>query len=87
MAICTGNSEEHCCWVNGKHCPHLVENRVGRRWACGLLVKLGSWEEVYKTAEWQRDVKPLCDRLGLAGCHAYPREGQVCLSCGVSGDG
>ncbi len=87
MAVCTGNFEDHCCWVDGKVCPHLEENTVeGRRWACGLLVALGSWEGVYRTEAWQRDVKPLCDRLGVR-CGDWPSEGERCATCGVSGDG
>ncbi len=54
MAVCTGNSTEHCCWINGVVCPYLEENTVeGRRWACGLLRKLGSWEAVYDSSEYQ----------------------------------
>jgi len=88
MSVCAGNSEDHCCWVNGKVCPHLEENTVeGRHWACGLLVKLGSWEAVYKDNNWQLDVKPLCDRIGVRGCGDWPPKGKTCLECGVSGDG
>ncbi len=87
MAICTGNFEDHCCWVDGKVCPHLEENTVeGRRWACGLLVALGSWEAIYATEAWQRDVKPLCDRLGMR-CGDWPPKGKTCATCGVIGDG
>ncbi len=86
MSICTGNHEEHCCWINGKVCSYLEENTVpGRRWACGLLVRLGSWEAVTKSPEWQRDVKPLCDRLGLDSCEDFPRKDKICLACGVVG--
>ncbi len=52
--ICTGNNMDHCCWINGAVCPYLEENTVeGRRWACGLLRELGSWEAVYASNEYQ----------------------------------
>lgn len=54
MPICHGNGSDHCCWINGKVCPHLEENTVpGRRWACGLLRVHGDWETVYQTPEYQ----------------------------------
>ena len=52
--ICTGNGVQHCCWVDGEVCPHLVENKVpGRRWACGLLDKFGSWAGVNESDEYE----------------------------------
>ncbi len=84
--VCTGNSEGHCCWVNGEVCPYLEENTVkGRRWVCGLLVKFGSWEEVYKSESYKTDVKqPLMDRLGVP-CGEWPPKGEVCAECGITG--
>ncbi len=85
MAGCTGNLEDHCCWVNGKVCPHLEENTVeGRRWTCGLLVEHGPWAVVYETEEYLRDVKPQMDRLGTQ-CGDWPPKGEVCATCGVNG--
>lgn len=85
MVVCAGNNDDHCCWVDGKVCPHLEGNTVkDRRWACGLLVMCGSWEAVYETAAWRRHVKPFCDRTGVR-CGDWPPEGQVCATCGVNG--
>jgi hypothetical protein len=51
--ICTGNGKEHCCWVKGQVCRYVEEDTVeGRRWACGLLVKYGSWAAVNESAEY-----------------------------------
>ena len=53
--ICHGNNDSHCCWINGVECPYLEENTVeGRRWACGLLRELGSWEKVYRSTRYRR---------------------------------
>lgn len=86
MAICTGNFDDHCCWMpNGKPCLHLEEDTVpGRRWACGLLRTLGTWDAVYKSEEWQRDAKPLCDLIGVR-CGSWPPKGRTCATCGVDG--
>jgi hypothetical protein len=51
---CHGNAEEHCCYVAGEVCPYLEENTVsGRRWACGLLRRLGSWDAVNRSDEYR----------------------------------
>ena len=45
---CHGLNDSHCCWINGTVCPYLEEHTVeGRRWVCGLLRELGTWEKVY----------------------------------------
>ncbi len=83
MAHCKGDLEEHCCWINGKQCPHLEHHPDWeRKWNCHLLINNGSWEAVYKTAEWQRDVKPFCDKLGVR-CGDWPPPGEVCATCGA----
>lgn len=38
MADCNGNGD--CCYVNGEVCQHRVENVGGRRFACGIVVRL-----------------------------------------------
>jgi len=79
--------EQHCCWVDGRLCPHLEEYTVaGRRWACGLLRRLGSWVGVYRSAEYQRDVRPMWERLAPdLDCGSYPAPGMTCATCGGSG--
>ncbi len=57
---CTGNRDTHCCYLaGGVVCDHLQENTVpGRRWACGLLVKYGSWAAMNRSPEY----KPIGDQ-------------------------
>ena len=51
---CHGNADDHCCYVDGEVCEYLEENTVpGRRWACGLLVKYGSWAAMNASPEYQ----------------------------------
>ena len=55
MSECHGNADEHCCFV-GEHglCDYLEENTVpGRRWACGLLRKYGTWDAVNHSPEYR----------------------------------
>ena len=84
--ICDGNSDDHCCWIQGKVCPHLRENVVeGRRWACGLLVELGSWDKVHSDERYLRDVQPMWTKRGSGDCGSYPGVGNICGSCGKGG--
>ena len=90
---CLGNSDDHCCWVNGALCPHLEENTVaGRRWACGLLRELGSWKAVHRDRRYVKDVQPMWNKFptnkarGLAmRCGDFPASGERCNACGVVG--
>ncbi len=53
-AACNGNAADHCCYLDGVVCDYLEENTVpGRRWACGLLVRFGSWQAMSASAEYQ----------------------------------
>lgn len=54
-AVCTGEGDgegRHCCYVAGERCPNLVENVNGRRYACGVVVKYGSWEAANTAPEY-----------------------------------
>jgi hypothetical protein len=55
VATCTGQGVDgdHCCWMNGRRCPFLVENVAGRRYACGLRVQLGSWKAVVRDPRYR----------------------------------
>lgn len=54
MAGCHGLGDEHCCWIGGVPCPFLEEGTVeGRRWVCGLLRELGSWDAVYEDERYR----------------------------------
>lgn len=48
-----GANGDHCCYQAGERCPHLVEHRAGRRYACGLLLKYGTWEAMNRSPEYQ----------------------------------
>ena len=52
---CTGLGADgdHCCYQRGVRCVHLVENVEGRRYACGLLIKYGSWQTMNTSPEYQ----------------------------------
>ena len=52
---CTGEGVggTHCCYVNNETCRYLVENQAGRRYACSLYLKFGSWEAMNVSAEYQ----------------------------------
>jgi len=85
MPVCHGNADDHCCYF-GEVCKHLEENTVeGRRWACGLYVKYGSWDKVYESEEWP-DVYSKSQAVGLREgfrCGDWPYKGQKCYSCGA----
>ena len=79
---CLGNSEDHCCYLKGVACKHLEENTVeDRRWVCGLRRKLGNWDDVIASTEYQTDVAPILEPLGI-NCRDYPDVGQWCATCG-----
>lgn len=86
MPRCSGNTADHCCYVDGGVCRFLEENTVaGRRWVCGLLRQLGSWKAVHESAEYQKHVQPMWDRLGGDSCGDYPGPGRTCATCGIKG--
>ena len=85
MPLCSGNSDDHCCYLNGSVCKHLEENTVpGRHWVCGLRRKLGGWDLVHSSQEYQRDVQPFWDKFG-GSCGTYPQPGRRCGVCGLNG--
>lgn len=83
MSVCTGDgmpNGDHCCWVNGERCPHLVENVNGRRYACGLRVELGSWEAVHADPRYA-PIQAVWDEVGIESCGAWgPGTGQCCYA-------
>lgn len=80
---CTGNGEDHCCYVNGEPCMYLGENVVpGRRWACTLYVRYGNWDDVHLDAGYIENVQSVWDSLGTR------EDGTpVIASCGDWGPG
>lgn len=68
LSRCHGNRPDHCCWLQGRVCPHLEEFTMpGRRWVCGLLRELGTWDAVLA------DVRHVA--LGSPPCDTWPQEG------------
>ena len=85
---CSGNSSDHCCYLNGPPCHFLEENTVeGRRWACGLRRELGSWDAVYADQRYIIEIQPVWEQTGLAGykCGEWPAPGFKCGQCGLEG--
>lgn len=78
---CHGNGE-HCCYVAGEVCRYLEENTVeGRRWACGLRRKYGSWEGVHSDPGYLAHVKPAWEANGVRDCGDFgPLEKQCCYA-------
>ena len=52
---CTGQGVDgdHCCYRQGVECEHLIRDYGDRRFACGLLVKYGTWEAANKSSEYK----------------------------------
>ena len=88
MPICTGNTSDHCCYLNGTPCVYIEENTVeGRRWACGLFRELGNWDAVHADERYVTTIQPLIDMTPFAGfrCGDWPDPSRVCATCGVKG--
>lgn len=57
---CSGNQATHCCVFRNVDCPFVEENTVeGRRWVCGLLRELGSWDDVLADKRYKTTVQDL----------------------------
>ena len=49
---CTGRGDKdggHCCYVFGKVCEFLVDNKTAgpERFRCGLMLELGDWAKAH----------------------------------------
>lgn len=85
---CSGNTPDHCCYLEGKECRFLERGTVpGRYWACGLYRELGSWEAVHSDTRYQEHIQPFHDRHPECGgdCGGWPPAGQTCAVCGITG--
>lgn len=78
---CHGNGDNHCCYVAGAVCDYLEENSIpGRRWTCGLLRELGSWDQVHADPRYQ-PIQAEWDKVGIESCGAWgPGTGQCCFA-------
>lgn len=78
--VCSGNTEDHCCYLRGKPCPHLEQHTMpDRKWVCGLRRKLGDWDKVLESEEYLTDVAPVFEPLGI-NCRDWP-EPTGCGNC------
>ena len=72
MGICDGLGDEsgdHCCWVAGVQCSHLViDGPTGRRYACGLFTELGDWSLVHADPRYQASPGAVWAEKGVADC-------------------
>lgn len=64
---CHGNGDDHCCYVEGAPCVHLTSTD-DRKWACGLLVELGSWEAVHADLRYLETPRPVWIQRGVPDC-------------------
>lgn len=80
--ICHGNQPDHCCYVAGERCRFLEENTMpGRRWVCGLMRRLESWDKVHADPGYQEHVQSVWDRVGIVSCGAWgPEDKQCCFA-------
>jgi hypothetical protein len=85
-----GNRDDHCCWIKGKVCPHLItdytdETGHHRRWACALRAELGDWDLVIKDPRYIEATKDAW--IDGLNCRDWPDgEGPnkgVCAECGI----
>ena len=76
---CHGNGEDHCCYLGPAGvCPYLEEGTVdGRRWACGLFRRSGSWDSVYESIAYRRHVKPKLKALRIVNCGDWPQKADL----------
>lgn len=89
MVACLGTTDNHCCWLGGPgQCQYLQKNFETKEIACGLMVELGTWENVYADSRYINNVKPHLEnyRPGL-DCGEYPWPGKRCDACGVENNG
>jgi len=79
---CHGNSEGHCCWLQGRVCPHLEKHPDSDRiWVCGLRRELGDWDLVLESPEYKKNVAPKL-RTGI-NCRDWPdKPFTKCFECG-----
>ena len=80
-SLCTGRGDTsgllpHCCVLGGVVCDYLVENVNGRRYACSLMIELGSWDRVESDPRYQ----PIAEHFDSPTmCRDWqPREGECC---------
>jgi len=87
VSKCGTNPKDHCCWFKGVPCKYVKESsHPDFYWACSLREKYGSWEKMYESEEYIRDVKEKVNKVWPGGldCGDWP-QGRKCNTCGEEG--
>lgn len=85
--VTCGARDGHCCWLEGVVCRYLRDDGplAARRFVCTFRERLGSWERVHADPEYLATVGPVVLRLVGVYCGDWPRRGERCAECGVTG--
>ena len=76
---CDGNGPDHCCYIQNEVCPHLEENTIpGRRWVCGLMRRLGSWDAVHTSVAYLAFPATAWRVLSVPDCGDFIPRDDVC---------
>ena len=85
---CSSGERGHCCWL-GKYgeCQYVRKsNSPDRNWECSLRATFGSWDKVYSSIQYSKNVKPKLIAIGIEeDCGDWPNieKGQWCATCGA----
>ena len=80
--------EDHCCYLGAFGiCPALRDDGPGAepRWVCTFREALGSWEAVPSDPVYLSTIGPVMFDLTGVYCGDWPRPGERCNTCGVTG--
>jgi len=85
VATCAATTG-HCCWLHGV-CPFLRDDGAdaARRWVCTFRERLGSWAAVHADPQYLATAGPIMHELTGVYCGDWPRPGETCNECGVTG--
>lgn len=90
MAECKAGvtTDGHCCHLGASGvCRFLRDDGPGavRRFVCTLRERLGSWAAVHRDPVYLELVAPTVRELVSVDCGDWPRPGELCAECGVTG--
>ena len=82
-------SSDHCCYLGPFGvCPALRDDGVDaeRRWVCTIREAKGSWAAAHASAPYRESgIGPIVRDLVGVDCGDWPRPGETCATCGVTG--
>ena len=80
---------DHCCYLGPFGvCPALRDDGpdADRRWVCTLREREGSWARVHGSAAYiASGIEAIVRDLVGVDCGDWPRPGETCHTCGVTG--